>query len=214
MGSHLGCRHLGVAALDRCHHRAMLGVRFGEAAERLELGAAERGAAFPHGDRKLGEEAVVRTAIERLVEAIVEFDVGLAPAGRNQTLTLLLENEQMAPLLRRHGDRRPAGAERLEFGHDREYLVELTIRQGGYDRAALCPRLNQPDRLQLADRLADRRARDAEGRGDHGLVERGARREPAVDDVVGDGLMDQFRLGQFRHGVRARSETANQVTGV
>ena len=93
-----------------------------------------------------------------------------------------------------------ARAERLHLRHHREHLVELLGREARHDRAAMRPGFGEADRLELADRFADRRPRHLEFSRDRRLVERGARARAC-------------RARSRRRGRRARVRSASVSSG-
>ena len=95
-----------------------------------------------------------------------------------------MEPLEVAPLGCGHVQGREPGAQGLELGHDLEHALQLLRRGQGHDRTAMRAHLDQTHGGELADRLADGRARDAEAAGEQGLVERRAGLKRPADDLV------------------------------
>lgn len=81
-----------------------------------------------------------------------------------------------------------------EYTRLRKLVADLTL-----DKEML--RLGEPGRLELSDRLTDRRPRDTEFACDVRLVERQSRWQPAAHNVIGqklpDGLCTRHRTVRF-----------------
>ena len=78
---------------------------------------------------------------------------------------------------------RDLGGEPFELGPHRVRVADLTRCEPAHERAAIRAQLDEPARLQLAQRLADRRSADAELLGERLLPESRSRRQVAVEDA-------------------------------
>ena len=176
-----------VAAQDRVHHAVMLDVRLREPAEIAELGAAERLHARPRRQRHLGEIVVVRAGIDGAVERLVDLVIALRIAALDQHAQLLVDRLERAaarpPSCARRQGRRTA----LRVRPSPRTCRPGAPRSGRATTAARCgARFDQAARRRAADRLAHRRARHLEAARQLGLVERGAGRQHAAHDLVGE----------------------------
>ena len=186
----------------------MLDMRLGEPAEIAELRAAERLHARPRRQRYLGEVSVVGAVIDAVVKGFVDFVVVLRVAALDQHAQFFVDILERAPLHAGHALGGKAGAKRLQFRHDFEHAGELLRARPRHDGGAVGAHFHQPARRQHADRFTHRRARNFEAARQRGFVERGAGRERAAHDFVGE-LQAQFlraRLARpadvLRRGVR------------
>jgi hypothetical protein len=78
---------------------------------------------------------------------------------------------------------RALGGQALELGADEEDVAALVRLERPDQRPTVSQLLDQPDRLQLTQRLADRRAADAEPSGEVLLAQPGAERDAPGDDL-------------------------------
>ena len=204
MGAHRGRGADAVAAHDRHHHAVVLELRFRQPAEIAELGAAERLHPHPRRQGHLGDIAVLRAGIDRVVKALIDFVKPLRIAGIAQHPQFLMHGFQRLALRRRHSFRGKARAQRFQLRHRLEHAGEPVERRPRHHRAAMRPRIDQAGGRKLAQRLAYRRARDIEALRDLGFVERGTGRQRAAHDFVGE-LQPQFFGARdlARHGGRA-----------
>src|SRR3954453_14622287 len=85
MRTHRGGGALLVAAHDGDDDAIVFRLRLGEASEIAELGAAERLHAHARRQRDLGDVAVLRSRIDRVVEAFVDLVEAIGIAGVAQT---------------------------------------------------------------------------------------------------------------------------------
>ena len=180
-----------LAAQDRLHHAIMLDMRLGEPAEIAELRAAERLHPRPRRQRDLGEIGVVRAGIDAVVEGLVDLVIALRVAALDHHAQFFVDILERAPLGAGHALGGKAGAQRLQFRHDLEHAGELLGARPRHHGGAMGAHLHQPARRQQADRLAHRRARHLEAPRQRGFVERGAGRQRAAHDLVGE-LQAQF----------------------
>jgi hypothetical protein len=108
--------------------------------------------------------------------------------------TVLLEHRAQAlQLCRRAVHRSQTGCHAVHQQHRAEVARDCRHVEGRDDRTAVAQRLDQALAGQADQGLANRRARDFEARGQFGLVEQRARREPQRKDVGSQVLVDVGR---------------------
>src|SRR5581483_3910404 len=176
----------GVATLDRVQDLLVLVHVLGEQLDALaEHGPRQVAREAPVEMQELRDEDVVRRAdLDRLMKAVVRP----APARR---LRFRVEVDAVAvsqldhPLERRaelplhvvedvelvlvDAARRELGGHAFELRAHLVGVANLTRRRRAHERTAMGPHLDETARLQLAERLADRRATDAELLGERRL---------------------------------------------
>ena len=162
----------------------MLGVRFCETPKIAKLRAAERLHPDPRRQRDFGDIAVLRTGIDRVVKAFVDFVKPVRIAGIAQHPQLLVDRFQPMPLRRRHSLRGKPGTQRFQLRHRLEHPGQPLDRGPRHHRAAMRAGIDQAAGHELAQCLAHRRARHLEAPGNVGLVQRGSRRQPTAHDFV------------------------------
>ena len=102
----------------------------------------------------------------------------------------------------RHGER---SRERLQLGPDEERLAQLLARERADADAAVRHELDEPERGQPSQRLADRRPRDPVLLGERLLAEDRARLDLAGDDRLLEGVRDLVGLGGLHAEPSAQS---------
>ena len=147
----------------------------------------------------------MRADIDGVVEHQIVAGVGVGIAGFRECVALGMERDESRALVRRHGAGGFARAQRLELEHDQKHLFEPFARDAGDDGAATRARFGEAGCFELADGLADGRARDAEFARKLDLLERQAGRQAAAHDLVRQKLADFLGAGAGRRTVGAFS---------
>jgi hypothetical protein len=97
---------------------------------------------------------------------------------------------------------RERGRQRLELGPDEERLSQLFARQRADADASVRDELDEPERGQAAQRLADRSPRDPELVRERLLTEDRARLDLPRDDLLLEGVGDLVGFGRLHSGAR------------
>ena len=113
---------------------------------------------------------------------------------------------QLRQRLGRHLLRGDLRHERLQLGAHEERLAQIVMREGANTHAPVRLELDEAERREPAQRLPDRRPRDAEPLGELLLPEHRPRLELAGDDRLLDQDGDVVGLRALRHGSRSYAE--------
>src|SRR6185312_5256508 len=130
------------------------------------------------------ESAVVRRIVNRAVEIGIGVIIGVDVALLAGLAAALEGGDQSFALARAHAARGKARASRFQLAHEFERFEEFARAEQRDMRAAPRSKLDHAGAGELNERLADRRARDAEAFGHLRLVEPLAWFELAGDDLV------------------------------
>jgi hypothetical protein len=198
-----------VAPLDRLENRLVL----------LDVLAEERGAlaqdrateiageASVQPSERRDEHVVARGLLDHLVEGVVgaapERDLGVGdlaaalPGGHGPSerfAELRLRRMQAVGLVVADPLRGKLGGEALELGAHLVRIADLAWGETAHESAPVGAELDDPGRLELPERLADRRPADPELLGEGFLAQAGAGRQLAAQDPrleLGGELVDQ-----------------------
>jgi ABC-2 type transport system ATP-binding protein len=202
---------VGAAGGERVADRAVLQVVAGE--QLVELGArAQEPSAEKRAARALGELLDARQRRD-VIDHVVEGVVGVHPIDRERGVGHVAAADLLAHAL---GERREAllsqvealevgggdagcrlrGGQALELGADQERLAQLGRRQRAHADAAVGNRRHEAQGLEALERLAHRRAADAESLADVLLPEHLTGREHARDDLVLEHAGEVVGLGR------------------
>ena len=185
MRAHCGRSTHLVAAHDGDHHAVVFGVRLCQPPEIAELGATERLHPHPRRQGHLGDVAVLRAGIDRVVELLVDFMEPFGIAGIAQHPQLFVDAFQLLAIRRGHPFGGKACADRFELRHRLEHAGQPLNRRLRHHRAAMSAGFDEAARHQLAQRLAYRRPRHVEAPRDIGFIQPRSRRQHAAHDFVG-----------------------------
>ena len=163
---------------------------------RLEHGRRQHVADLRHDQRQLQPHrqlAQLKIVCERhhgVVEGGVFLEIIARVARRLGMDRLDRGGEARAPL-RRVGDGRKAGGERLHFDPDQEQFADLALGQAPDHRAAMRPMLDQPVGAEAPQALPHRPAADCEAGGQVGFDEPRSRLKAPGPNVLAQALDDE-----------------------
>ena len=146
----------------------------------------------------LTQEGVVGGCVERAVKSLVGVEVGVRIALVGSCLAALVHRQQGAHLVLADAAYRQSGAHGFEFGHYLEHLDQPLRRGLRHHRTPARTHLHQTLPSELAQRLANRRARYTKAPCQLHLIEVGTGLQAAGGHLLFDRFTQLF--GQTAHG--------------
>ena len=211
MGAHRIEGGAGVVGADRVDDALVLVERLLHA--RLDgagLTLAEGRQPRPEVHRHRGDGGVVGAPADVVVEVAVGGEVALEILVLDGIATAAVQVVELLALDRRQPLGGEAGARRLELALRLQHVGELRHADARDDAATPRIDLDEAARAELAQRLTDRRARDAELVGERFLFELLAGGDVPLGDTIGERL--EYLGGDGGHGGSFQRVTAPDLT--
>ncbi|MNL03260.1 hypothetical protein D3C87_1237910 [compost metagenome] len=170
MGLHQRLRPFRVVRLERGKHRHVLGARFVNPARQLQALVARQAQHLAQVADHAGQPAVAGQALERLVNLVVGFVIGVDVAGLGVAREVGVQALQRVEIVLGDVARGLVGTAAFEQRHQRKDLIEILLGQCVDEAAAPGLQPHQPFGREHLERLTQRRARGAERGGQRHFV--------------------------------------------